>query len=232
MSIEKAIKKVAFGKGADVAGIASNDRLAGAPKGHRSEDYFENPRSLISIGIRLPRIPIRNLPKTRKSYHLNFDVVSDRLNNCAYEIALFLEKKGYPSLHIPVGPPYEVKLFGDISNRHVAVASGLGEFGANGLFLSPDFGPRIRLCTIITSLVLEPDPLIEKNLCPYPNCVDCIKACPVEALGTSNKLDRIKGIPGNPVKQKCHYYQNVTLNGLRCGLCIQACPVGKEIRKE
>lgn len=229
MSIKKEIKKFALENGADVVGITSNNRFQGAPEGHRPENYFENPNSLISIGIQMPRAAIENIPKTRKSYHLTFDVVSDRLNHCAYEIALFLEKKGYPSLHIPVGPPYEVQLFGDISNRHVAVAAGLGEFGANGLFLSYEFGPRIRLCSIITSLVLEPDPIIKKHICPYPKCIDCIKACPVEALRTSAKLDIIKGIEGNPIKEKCHYYQNVTLNSLRCGMCIQACPVGRDM---
>ncbi len=232
MRIEEKIKKLALEKGAHHVGIASKDRLAEAPKGHRPEDYFKGTKSLISIAMRIPRSPIENLPKTRRPYHMTFDVVSDRLNDCAYEIALFLEREGFPSLHFPVGPPYEVKLFGDISNRHVAVAAGIGEFGANALFLSPEFGPRMRLCTIATSLDLEPDPLSDKKICTYPECIECIKACPVEAFGTSKKLDPIRGIEGNPIKEKCHYYQNVTLNGLRCGQCIRACPVGKDPGKE
>jgi len=57
----------------------------------------------------------------------------------------------------------------------------LGEFGWNNLFLSPEYGPRQRIGSIITDASLVPDPLYNgPPLCD--RCMECVKACGGKAL--------------------------------------------------
>ena len=106
-----------------------------------------------------------------------------------FKIYRFLEKAGY--LALPVAPSgffryrdyKDMKggFIADFSHRHAAVAAGLGEFGRQGLLLTPQFGVRQRLCSIITSAPLNADPLFGgPSLCD--GCEACLKACPVDAF--------------------------------------------------
>ncbi len=61
-----------------------------------------------------------------------------------------------------------------------AVQCGLGERGLPGNLLTPDFGPFIRYCFILTDAELEPTPLETLGLCD--GCGECIKACPGKAI--------------------------------------------------
>ena len=58
--------------------------------------------------------------------------------------------------------------------------AGLGNFGINNMLLTPEFGPRVRFASILTSAEIEPDPVLEKPLCI--RCQRCVEACPVHAL--------------------------------------------------
>ncbi|HSR12812.1 MAG TPA: 4Fe-4S binding protein, partial [Thermodesulfobacteriota bacterium] len=106
-----------------------------------------------------------------------------------FHVYRFLEKSGF--LALPVAPSgffryrdyKDMKggFIADFSHRHAAVAAGLGEFGRQGLLLTPEYGVRQRLCSIITSAPLRPDPLYGgEALCD--GCGACIAACPVSAF--------------------------------------------------
>jgi len=73
---------------------------------------------------------------------------------------------------------------GDFSHRHAAVAAGLGELGFSGLLLTPEFGPRQRLVSIITDAPLKASPMHNgPKLCQPDSCgYACIKACPTAAM--------------------------------------------------
>jgi epoxyqueuosine reductase QueG len=180
-------------------------------------------KSAISIGVRLNYAPIENLPKSRREYTLNYDIVNNRLGDIAYEVARFLEDHNWEAMPFAVGSDQKT-LFGDISHKHVAFAAGLGEFGLNNLLLTPEYGPRVRFASVLTDAPLEPDPPFNGTLCD--KCGECVKICPCGALqDASTKYSRSKGWTID--KQKCHHYLNVVLNGLKCGLCIKACPIGR-----
>ncbi|NLD87262.1 MAG: hypothetical protein GX633_03285, partial [Clostridiales bacterium] len=61
-----------------------------------------------------------------------------------------------------------------------AVQCGLGEIGDNGLFLSPELGPRVRFQMILTDLELPNDPPFEYHICDH--CGLCAAACPLGAF--------------------------------------------------
>ena len=71
---------------------------------------------------------------------------------------------------------------GPISHRHAATRAGLGEFGYNNILLTPQFGARQRLNTIVTAAELAADPLLDQPLCLRDECRLCLKACYMNAI--------------------------------------------------
>jgi epoxyqueuosine reductase QueG len=217
------VKDFARKKGATLVGVATIERFSKAPKGHRPRDLLPNAKSAISIGLRINKTSILQLPKTMRKYKISYDVANQKLNSLAWETARFLEDLGYEALAIPASSPYDKKKnFGDLSHKHAAVAAGLGRFGMNNLVLTPDYGPYVRFVTVLTSAALRPDrPLIE-DICLRGKCLKCVKACPAGAL--ENPLyDASEGWLIN--KKKCYEYIQTVSGGDVYGLCIKACPI-------
>jgi len=225
LTLADRVKKFAKSKGATLVGIAPVERLSGAPKGHRPADLSPCAKSLVSIGLRIDKSSILQLPKTMKEYKLSYEMANLKLDNLACETACFLEDKGYGALAVPASKPFDAeRLFGDISHKHVAVAAGLGKFGLNNLVLTPDYGPFVRFTTIITSARLDPDELLKRDLCLGGKCLKCVKACPARALEKPS-YDPSNGWRMN--KEKCHKYIHRVSGGDICGLCIKACTISR-----
>jgi epoxyqueuosine reductase QueG len=61
------------------------------------------------------------------------------------------------------------------SHRYVAVAAGLGSIGWSGNLVTPGYGARVVLDSVITDAVLPPDPMLESSTCD--NCRTCVAVC-------------------------------------------------------
>ena len=116
----------------------------------------------------------------------------------------------------------------------LAIDAGLGELGRNGLLITPQYGPRVRLCKIFTDLPLEPDKPIEfgvKEFCK--KCKLCAKHCEAKAISTEDEPTfEIACKSNNPGALK--WYVNSELcylfwheNGTDCSTCIKVCPYNK-----
>jgi ferredoxin len=79
-----------------------------------------------------------------------------------------------------------VKAENQIDFLNCAVQCGLGEKSMIGSLLTPEYGPFIRYCFILTDAELEPSDLCSASLCDQ--CGECIKACPGKAID-ENGLD-------------------------------------------
>lgn len=113
----------------------------------------------------------------------------------------------------------------------LAIDAGLGELGRNGLLITPQYGPRVRLCKIFTDLPLEPDEPIEfgvKEFCR--KCKKCAEHCEVEAISKDDEPSfEVACRSNNPGALK--WYVNVERcylywceNGIDCSTCIKVCP--------
>lgn len=193
------------------------------PKKHHPTNYLPEAKSAITVGFHLNQGSILNLPESRNSYMLEFNTINQKLNTINYRISSFLEEKGELALGAPgtasIGDAK--RLAADFSHRHIAVAVGLGKFGVNNLILTPDYGPRVRFTTIITTAKLSPVVSKAEKLCT--ECLKCVEACPANALdGWEDNYSPQKGWRID--KEKCYHHIFVKLAGKRCGLCIKACP--------
>lgn len=115
-----------------------------------------------------------------------------------------------------------------------AINAGLGEYGRNGLLITPKFGPRIRLGKIYTDLPLDHDLPIDfgvKKFCN--NCRRCTDSCPVKAIPSGqpsaeiHNLSNIKGVKKWSVDgEKCFkFWSNQNSD---CSICIRVCPYNKD----
>ena len=72
--------------------------------------------------------------------------------------------------------------YGYLSGRHVAVEAGLGTLGLEVNFLSPEFGPRCYTSAVLTTVELEPDQKLTRQVCIGETCSRCLYSCPADAV--------------------------------------------------
>lgn len=181
-----------------------------------------------------PRRAIRNHVE-RRCIH---EVMNMELQTLSMYGALWLEQGGFTSTCLPTSYgqtfswpqnlhqnlPRAPQEFAPFSQRHAAVAAGLGTFGLNNLVLSPRYGPRIRFASIITTAPLNADPLLAQPVCLGERCSLCTTGCGGAAFGDHydfdfagrrHRLARIDKVACRKGSEHCYKR------------CLTVCPVGK-----
>ncbi|MFQ6066562.1 MAG: epoxyqueuosine reductase [bacterium] len=192
-NLKEKIKEFALFKAADLVGIASVGRFGGAPDGHKPENVLPDAKTVITCAKRFPNSVVMEGPAT--SYHHMMTILDNQLDLIAYEMAIYIERQGGVAIPVPSDEPYcdwdpgKVHGRGDLSHKHAAQAAGLGRLGKNSLLITSEFGNRVQLVSVVTNLNLEPDPLVENELCPS-KCIICIKSCPVRAITNEQQVNQ------------------------------------------
>jgi len=188
----EAVKRYAKERGADLVGIANVERFEGAPEQMDPRWIYPEARSAIVIARRIPRGVYRGIEEGTHWSNYTF-YGYNRLNTwfmpkAQYEAACFIEDFGFEAVPVYPGVPEAQPRMGPLREgqpgpdvfpaiRIAGVAAGIGEIGWSKVFLSREFGPRQRLCMILTDAELEPDPLLEPNsICNL--CMRCVDECP------------------------------------------------------
>ena len=190
-----AVKKMAYDLGADMVGIAPVSRFDGQPHMLHPKAHLPEAKSVICFGIHHPDASVEWCGEPNPNFPAAFQIgMIPKLDAMCYRIAKMLEKEGYPTIAQPCTTYWRHRKYKDIPYEHAAtfshmaafVACGLGEYGYHGMVLSPEYGPRERIISIITSADLEADPLYEGDpLCDQ--CMMCAKNC----IGQNYGLDKL-----------------------------------------
>jgi reductive dehalogenase len=81
----------------------------------------------------------------------------------------------------------------------IAIDAGLGELGRNGLLITLQFGSRVRLCSVATSLPLTVDSPIDSGVQKYcEGCATCANMCPAQTITHGTR----PSVPNN-VSNRC-----------------------------
>jgi ferredoxin len=234
-SMANEIKRAARLFGADLVGICELNPLWTYTYEKNAECYRSPPRHrphhirhqyAISIGIEMDYAMYQTSPSYLENVATGLGYSKMRV--VTTQLAQFIRGMGYPAY-----------AHGNerVLNIPIAIDAGLGELGRNGLLITPQFGPRVRLCSVTTDLPLVVDQPIDIGVQQYcEECAKCATMCPAQAIkyGTrtivpNNESNR-NGILRWPVNtEKCLAFWGANkAEWQNCGVCITSCPWNQE----
>lgn len=179
------VKAKAKELGADLVGIADGATL---DTKHITE---HDGARVIVLGVRLQSGSSRILPWNDRNKYYNDELSLTFLEEVSLELVYWLEEAGYPALIVPPTHVDPWRYDGDpkkhqatlLSLPHAAVQAGLGTLGLNLQLLTPEYGPRVLLTAVLSSLDVACDRPMTEALCLGPECGRCLKACPGDVIG-------------------------------------------------
>ncbi len=120
-------------------------------------------------------------------------------------------------------------------NIPMAIDAGFGEQGRNGKLITPEYGPSVRLCKVITDLPIARDYPVSfgvKEFCR--TCLKCAEGCPTNAISKGAPTWTGASISNSPGQftwhlnnENCRRYWSVG-TGTNCTVCIRDCPFSKK----
>jgi epoxyqueuosine reductase QueG len=203
------------------------------PKKYKDLDYG------ITVGVRLDDKILNEVaggptPDYLKHYHS----MNTTLNKIGADIRDLIKSHRRRAEVIPATletkdelnyPNYLETLSVDFSHKMAATRSGLGWIGKTALFVSPIYGPRLRLVTILTTMKFETGQPVKTSLCGQ--CDTCVIRCPAGAAnGKLWAVDMHRDEFYN-----AHACRNMAKELTRtrikkdetvCGICVAVCPLG------
>jgi epoxyqueuosine reductase len=211
------LKTFALKEGASLFGVAEASTV---------EDRFHalSPKALegldtaITVAFHLSDRVLEDVVEgPTKLYFFHYQRVNMLLDELGLKINNFIQSRGCEALPIPASQLVDwEKQFAHVSHKHVAMQAGIGWIGRNNLLITPQFGARVRLITVLTNMPLKTDQ-------PAPfgcgDCYACLASCPSQS---------IKEKPEEFDHMGCYHQikalvKTAGISQNICGLCVKAC---------
>ena len=218
MHVQDQLKTLAKEYGANVVGFC---QLPTPPL-----QEFPQMQYALSIGVKLSDGVLKTIDNAPSFvYFQHYRAANALLDNVAFRLGREIEKRGFLAMPIAASQslgknnPY----CGILPHKTAAVLSGLGFVGKSGLFLSTEYGSKLRLATILTDMPLQSELPVIENGCG--ECTACMRACPAGAIyGEKPTTDGERNFDA----EKCSKYMKEHFQdigrGSVCGICIKVCP--------
>ena len=227
------LKATAKAAGADLVGVADLGPFK-ASETVLPLEVLERFTKAVSLAVHLDDTIVEDIQEAPTPlYAQHYRSVNSTLDRLTAQLVKWITARGSSAYAIPASQIVdESNLLGSISHKAVARLAGIGWQGKSLLIVSPEYGPRIRLATILTDMPLSCDKPA-KNRCG--TCDKCAKACPASAI----KNVRTEGRYANReealhfsrcVEQTRQFKARLGIEAQICGVCIRACPFGRNAR--
>lgn len=178
------------------------------------------------------------LAQRYNSFITNEDYDEEKYHNIILEIKTAIDEKtsllkkvldqnSIKNYIPPVAQKDEKELVAPFSFKYAAVQSGLGWIGKNGVLITKEFGPRVRLAAILFNYPLECGSPITKSLCG--SCHACVDVCPwrvIKGVNWNISLTRDELLDFQLCNKKRSEYIEKHGRKHTCGYCLLACPWG------
>lgn len=226
------LKYFVLEQGADLVGITDTASLEGLKT--IPEDLFSQFSHGVSIAVQVPTAVFEMISdQPTPLYSSVYQTINRFLDEIAFKTSRMLQKDGFFSLPIPASQTLDRKNWhAAVSHKAVARAAGNGWQGKNLLLITPEYGSRVRLVTVLVDAPLVSDKPV-RNRCG--ECMACRDACPAGAIKGLNTRDHYESRNQAMYFDKCVEKLTVEFQQLPdvgvpiCGICIKACPYGKRV---
>ncbi len=216
------LKKAAKLAGASLVGVAELNMDWVFANERYSLEPLELPdvKYAVVIAIEMDELGIATSPHSPSAASVGMGY--SRMAFIAGTLSEFIRNLGYTAVPSGNDTAFSIPL---------AVDAGLGEMGRNGLLITPEYGPRVRLCKVLTDLPLTPDKPIDFGVSEFcKTCKKCANACAVGAINdeTEPSFEPVCSSTSVGVKkwavdgEKCYNFW--CDNGNDCANCISVCP--------
>ncbi|MFQ6053324.1 MAG: reductive dehalogenase [Candidatus Bathyarchaeia archaeon] len=224
------LKRAARFYGASLVGIAELDRrwlYANRRYDLEPIDLREGIRYAVVMAIEMDGAGIATSPACPAA--ASTGVVYSRMAFLASCMAEFIRNLGYDA--VPAGNDTGLSI-------PLAIDAGLGQLGRNGLLITPEYGPRVRLCKVFTDLPLEPDKPVDFGVTDFcRGCRRCAEACEAGAISDAREpswTPACRSSSPGVLKwyvdgERC--YEFWCDNGTDCSTCIAVCPFNRGPRE-
>lgn len=220
---EKELKAILEKNGATLVGFSD--------LGENTPAEFPHLRYAVTIVRRLSDTIVETIDgRPTIMYFHHYRTTNTKLDLLALDAVDFLEGKGFSALPIAASQSTNIDkdaYRGVFSHKKAAVLAGLGFIGKNALFITPEYGSKVRLATVLTDMPLVAEkPLIERGC---GDCEICKNACPAKAITGKNYVygeARDTIFDARRCSEHMKTYKDIG-RGAVCGICMSVCPHNK-----
>ena len=196
--------------------------------GDRAPSEFPNLRYAVTIVRRLSDTVVETIDgKPTMMYFHHYRTTNTKLDLLALDVVDFIEAQGYSALPIAASQSTNTDkeaYRGVFPHKTAAVLAGLGFVGKNALFITPQYGSKIRLATVLTDMPLSAEfPVMERGC---GSCDICKNACPAKAITGNNYIygnARDTVLDARRCSEHMKTYKDIG-RGAVCGICMRVCP--------
>lgn len=230
-----------------VFGTAAASALETEAFGYRPSDVLENVRTVLCIGVPVPRGIFLARAESEALYWRAANVYYRAIDAVLMKAAAVVEDSGETAVPVFGCFPYTLvgrgNFRGLVSLVAMGEAAGIGKRGRNGLLFSSRYGPRLLVGGLVTSAELSPEtwPQREEAGCPT-DCRVCQQECPAGAIDSEGRVDGpscAKRSTGSPIfstfmktlkppAEDVRMINHVTAvddhSWYRCIACVSRCP--------
>jgi epoxyqueuosine reductase QueG len=203
--------------------------------GDKAPKEFPHLRYAVTIIRRLSDTVVETIDgKPSIMYFHHYRTTNTKLDLLALDAVDFIEEQGYSALPIAASQSTNTDkdaYKGVFSHKTAAVLAGLGFIGKNALFITPAYGSKIRLATVLTDMPLSPEFPVMARGCG--SCEICKNACPAKAITGNNYVygeARDTILDARRCSEHMKTYKDIG-RGAVCGICMRACPYNQRKRK-
>ncbi|ABR47790.1 4Fe-4S ferredoxin, iron-sulfur binding domain protein [Alkaliphilus metalliredigens QYMF] len=201
-------------------------------------DEFKHLKSGVTIAIRLSDQIISDInieTGPTHTYFHHYRTANAFIDQVTFKIMTILQQWEHLAMAIPASQSINIEGWHFKSlfpHRTAATRSGMGWIGKNSCLVTEEFGPRVRLGTVLTNMEFQYDEPIKDSQCG--DCDLCVRNCPALALkGTLWKpgLSREEMFDANKCSKHMKSEYKHIGRGAVCGICIKSCPKGNAVLK-
>ena len=223
--MKRQVKKAARLYGASLVGVAEYNRLWMQVNNRYDFAPLEMPEGtkwVVALAFEMDELAIATSPEAIAGAASGIGY--SRMAFTASTLAEFIRNLGYTAVAAGNNVGLSVP---------IAVEAGLGQMGRNGILVTPEYGPRVRLAKIFTDLPLTPDKPIDFGVVRFcRTCKRCAEACEVDAISKGEPTWEPACRSSSPGAKKWYVDGEKCLeywfdNGIDCSTCISVCPYTK-----